>query len=442
MSTVRLERVGIHSHIKGLGIRKGKPQPVADGLVGQLEARRAAWLIVQMIKSGKMAGRAILLAGPPGTGKTAIAVAIARELGEDTPFMDISASEVYSAELKKTEVLMQAMRKAIGVKIKEQRWVYEGVIEKLEVKFDRHPLNPWQQIPVGGTITLSTKDDKKTFRVDGNVIAQILSRGISEGDVIWIDEETGRVTKVGRAKGKEDYDIKVSEIVEIPSGPIFKEKEFVYTLTLHDLDTMEARSGSIVSLLFGAPSQREIPPDIRAKVDKAVKQWVEEGRAQLIPGVLFIDDAHMLDIECFSFLSRAMESELSPILILATNRGFTKIRGTDIVSPHGMPLDLLDRLLIIKTRMFTEDEIREILKIRANEEKVDLDEKALERLTEIGLSKSLRYAVQLLTPAKIIAKENGREVVKTEDIEEATKLFINVEESARYLREFEDKLLK
>ena len=37
----------------------------------------------------------------------------------------------------------------------------------------------------------------------------------------------------------------------------------------------------------------------------------------------------MLDIECFSFLGRALEGDMAPVLVAATNRGLTKIRGTD-----------------------------------------------------------------------------------------------------------------
>ncbi len=441
--TDSISRVGAHSHIRGLGIRDGEPLPVADGLVGQEEARKAAWVVVQLIRSGKMAGRAVLLAGPPGTGKTALAVAIARELGGETPFMSLTASEVYSAELKKTEVLMQAMRKAIGVRIREQRWVYEGVVEKLDVQFGRHPLNPWQQVPLGATVVLKTKKEERTLKVGSQVVAQMLQRGVEEGDVIWIDEETGRVVRVGKARGREGYEVVgKSDLVDVPDGPVYKEKEFVYTLTLHDLDVMHGRSESIFTLLFGGAPQREIPPDVRARVDKLVKSWVEEGKAELLPGVLFIDDAHMLDIEVYSFLSRAMESELAPIIILATNRGFTKIRGTDVVAPHGMPLDLLDRLLIIKTRLYKPEEIREILKIRAEEEGVKLSEDALERLVEIGTVNSLRYAVQLLTPSLIIARQKGREEVASEDVEEAGRLFISTNESARYLQEYEEKMLK
>ena len=43
-------------------------------MVGQIKARRAAGLILEMIKEGKIAGRALLIAGQPGTGKTAIAM--------------------------------------------------------------------------------------------------------------------------------------------------------------------------------------------------------------------------------------------------------------------------------------------------------------------------------------------------------------------------------
>ncbi|MEM1630897.1 MAG: RuvB-like helicase [Thermofilum sp.] len=436
-------RVGTHSHIRGLGVRDGEPLPVAEGLVGQVEARRAAWVIVQLIKSGRMAGRAVLLVGPPGTGKTALAVAIARELGPETPFMALSGSEIYSAELKKTEVLMQAMRKAIGVRIRERRWIYEGVVEKMEVRYGKHPLNPYAEVPTGGVITLKTDKETRTLRVDANIIYQMLQRGITEGDVIWIDEETGRVTRVGRAKGYAgDYDISPKELVDVPSGPIYKEKEFVYTLTLHDLDEMQSRRESLLSILFGGSAQREIPPDVRAQVDRTVKEWVESGRAELLPGVLFIDDAHMLDIEAFSFLSRAMESELSPIIILATNRGLTKIRGTDVESPHGMPLDLLDRLLIIKTSEYTADEIREIIKIRSHEEGVDLSPDALESLVRLGVERSLRYAVQLLYPAKIVAERRGRSKVEREDVEQVARLFISTKESAEYLKQYEERFLR
>ena len=43
-------------------------------MVGQLAARRAAGVVLEMIRDGKIAGRAVLIAGQPGTGKTAIAM--------------------------------------------------------------------------------------------------------------------------------------------------------------------------------------------------------------------------------------------------------------------------------------------------------------------------------------------------------------------------------
>lgn len=59
----------------------GRAAPWAAGFVGQGEAREAAGLVVDMIRQKKLAGKALLLAGPPGTGKTAVALGISQELG-------------------------------------------------------------------------------------------------------------------------------------------------------------------------------------------------------------------------------------------------------------------------------------------------------------------------------------------------------------------------
>ena len=72
----------------------------------------------------------------------------------------------------------------------------------------------------------------------------------------------------------------------------------------------------------------------------------------------------MLDIECFSFLNRALEGELAPLVIMASNRGMARIRGTKFRSPHGLPMDLLDRVLIVSTKPYSEDDIQQIIQIR------------------------------------------------------------------------------
>ena len=139
----RIERIGAHSHIRGLGLDDAlEARKVSQGMVGQNRARKvsrpgiahacmhgmtcatacsvrdpqhtiaglgmqAAGVILQMIRDGKIAGRAVLLAGAPGTGKTAIAMGMAKALGEETPFASMAASEIFSLEMSKTEALTQ-----------------------------------------------------------------------------------------------------------------------------------------------------------------------------------------------------------------------------------------------------------------------------------------------------------------------------------------------
>ena len=444
----RFERIGAHTHIKGLGLDENlKAVKIKDGMVGQEKAREAAGLVVQMIKEGKLSGKTVILAGPPGTGKTAIAIAISKELGPNVPFIQISGSEIYSSERKKTEILIEAMRKCIGVEIHEMRKVYEGEITSLEIRTAPHPYNPYQRVPESVRLTLKTTSQEKTLEAGASIAQQIIAQGITEGYVIQIDAETGRVVNLGLSlesdKGK-TYEVDTREKVPRPTGDVLKEKEFVYTLTLDDLDKMHARNrmgGGFFSLLFGLGETKEIDSEVRASVDEMVKKMVDEGKAFIHPGVLFIDDSHLLDLEAFSFLGRALESELVPIIILATNRGITTIRGTDVKSPMGFPLDLLDRAVIIATHEYDAESIREILKIRANEEKIKLNDEALEKLTEIGSQSSLRYAVQLLSLAAQNARYMKRDVVTLEDVERVQSLFMDVNQAIEHLKKYEMQML-
>jgi DNA helicase TIP49 (TBP-interacting protein) len=87
------------------------------------------------------------------------------------------------------------------------------------------------------------------------------------------------------------------------------------------------------------------------------------------------------------------------------------------------------------------ESIREILRIRAAEEKIKIDPEALERLAAVGAKSSMRYAVQLLSLAAQNAKALNKEKVTVEDVQRVDELFMDVGEAAEYLRKYEEKLL-
>jgi len=118
-----------------------------------------------------------------------------------------------------------------------------------------------------------------------------------------------------------------ARFVQCPEGEIQKRKEVVHTVTLHEIDVINSRNQGFLALFSGETG--EIKNEVRDQIDQKVIEWIEEGKAEIIPGVLFIDEVHMLDIECFSWLNRALESPNAPIVIMATNRGITNIRGTN-----------------------------------------------------------------------------------------------------------------
>ncbi|AED98369.1 putative DNA helicase [Arabidopsis thaliana] len=435
----RVERIGAHSHIRGLGLDSAlEPRAVSEGMVGQVKARKAAGVILQMIREGKIAGRAILIAGQPGTGKTAIAMGMAKSLGLETPFAMIAGSEIFSLEMSKTEALTQSFRKAIGVRIKEETEVIEG--EVVEVQIDRPASSGVAS--KSGKMTMKTTDMETVYDMGAKMIEALNKEKVQSGDVIAIDKATGKITKLGRSFSRSrDYDAMGAQtkFVQCPEGELQKRKEVVHCVTLHEIDVINSRTQGFLALFTGDTG--EIRSEVREQIDTKVAEWREEGKAEIVPGVLFIDEVHMLDIECFSFLNRALENEMSPILVVATNRGVTTIRGTNQKSPHGIPIDLLDRLLIITTQPYTDDDIRKILEIRCQEEDVEMNEEAKQLLTLIGRDTSLRYAIHLITAAALSCQKRKGKVVEVEDIQRVYRLFLDVRRSMQYLVEYQSQYM-
>lgn len=354
-------------------------------------------------------------------------------------------SEVYSSEVKKTEVLMENFRRAIGIRIKEIKDVYEGVVTTLYPEETEDPLGGYGKVVKNVVIGLKTTKGSKSLRLEASIYESLQKEKVQVGDVIYIEAHTGAVKRVGRSdEYMHEHDLEAEAYIPVPKGEVHKKKEIVQDVTLHDLDVANAKpqgGQDIMSMMNSIvkPKKTEITEKLRKEINGIVNRYIDQGIAELVPGVLFIDEVHMLDIECFTFLNRALESTLAPIVIFATNRGICTIRGTEIQSPHGIPVDLLDRLMIIRTLPYSLSEIQSILKIRSEVEGIEIADDALQRLAVIGNEASLRYSVQLLTPAKIMAQTNGRDEVLLEDINDMDQLFFDAKSSAKHLMDLSSK---
>ena len=164
-------------------------------------------------------------------------------------------SEVYSTEVKKTEVLMENFRRAIGLRIKENKEVYEGEVK--EITPEESASSGYGKVLNYVVVGLKTVKGTKQLKLDPTIYDSILKEKVQVGDVIYIEANSGSVKRVGRCDAyATEFDLEAEEYVPLPKGDVHKKKEIVQDITLNDLDSANARpqgGQDIMSVMVRCP---------------------------------------------------------------------------------------------------------------------------------------------------------------------------------------------
>ena len=141
------------------------------------------------------------------------------------------------------------------------------------------------------------------------------------GDIISIDKSSGKITKLGRSFTKSrDYDAMGpdTKFIQCPEGEIQTRKEVVHTVSLHEIDVINSRTQGFLSLFSGDTG--EIRSEVRDQINTKVGEWKEEGKAEIVPGVLFAEGLDHLRAEIVhGFHVLRLERELA--LLISARHG-------------------------------------------------------------------------------------------------------------------------
>lgn len=121
-------------------------------------------------------------------------------------------SEVYSSEIKKTEVLMENFRRSIGLRIRETKEVYEGEVTELTPQETEHPtmLSSYGKTISNVTIGLKTAKGTKQLKLDPSIFESLQKEKVEVGDVIYIEANSGAVKRQGRSDAfATEFDLEV-----------------------------------------------------------------------------------------------------------------------------------------------------------------------------------------------------------------------------------------
>lgn len=188
----------------------------------------------------------------------------------------------------------------LGLRVRETKEVYEGEVTELTPEEAENPLGGYGKTISHLLIGLKSYKGTKKLRLDPSIYEAIQKERVTIGDVIYIEANTGACKRVGRSDAyATEFDLEAEEYVPIPKGEVHKKKEIVQDVTLHDLDIANARpqGGQDIMSMMGQlmkPKKTEITDKLREEINKVVSRYIDQGVAELVPGVLFIDEVRQV----------------------------------------------------------------------------------------------------------------------------------------------------
>ena len=165
----------------------------------------------------------------------------------------------------------------------------EGEVVEIEIE---EPMAG--QAAKSGQLTLKTTEMETVYDLGAKMIEALQSQKVTAGDVVAIDKASGRIQRLGRSFARaHDFDAAgpQARFVQCPEGELQKRKEVVHVVSLHEIDVINSRQQGFMALFAGDTG--EIRQEVREQIDTKVAEWREEGKAEIVPGVLFIDEVSM-----------------------------------------------------------------------------------------------------------------------------------------------------
>jgi len=255
----------------------------------------------------------IIICGKSGSGKNRFFKNLRYKLGNQFPFSDNTNLLNSAIEKDQLEELFKLQKKSIGIRISEYIEYYEGEVNELTFAID--PSNKMRK-DFNAIIVLKTLEGRLKLNVSGIIYNELVKKKIKIGNVIRIIPDSCSVQNLGESF---NY-IKNNSIVKLnfftlPKGRVFKKKILTRELTIYDFEFENFKNKKEYEFL-------NIDRTIKLIEDTETLLWKynQFGKANIIRGILFINNMDLLSINSLSFLFKNFNNWLSPVTILSTNK--------------------------------------------------------------------------------------------------------------------------